>query len=128
MRMAKADEKDFETTLTFLKAAENMWSKRPYEWNEPCEEWDDWDDEDEDKQLLLRLRSRIAKEERISESDVDNRIVIYEFLRLKYKECDCNWARVYWAAQILVPEVCDPQKDYLDYSPYLEELHTDKEQ
>lgn len=128
MRMAKADEKDFETTLKFLQACEMMWSKRPYEFHEPAEEWESWNDDDEDKGDLVMLQKRIAKEEGISETDVDYRIVVYEFIRRKYKACDCNWARVYWAAQILIPEVCDHQKDYLDYTPYLEDLHVAPEQ
>lgn len=123
MRMAKADQEDFETTLKFLQAAEMIWNKRPFEWNEPAEEWESWDADDEDKCELLRIRAKIAKEDRISESDIDYRVIMYEFIRRKYKSCNCNWARVYWAAQILVPEVCDPQIDYLDYSPYLEEFH-----
>ena len=126
--MAKADDQDFKTTLAFLQACEQMWSKRHFEWNEPDEEWESWDDDDEDKQRFLKIRKRIAEEERISESDVDYRIIVYEFIRSKYKSCDCNWARVYWAAQILIPDVCDPQKDYLDYSPYLEEFHVAPEQ
>lgn len=125
MRMAKADEKDFETTLTFMKACENMWDKRPFEFHEPAEEWETWDDDDKDKQELLYIKNRFVKE--LGE-DVDYRIVVYEWIRRKYKECNCNWARVYWAAHILVPEVCDPQLTYLSYSPFLEKLHVAPEQ
>lgn len=123
MRIAKADEEDLETTRDFLQACEQLWSRRPYQMGDPAEEWEEWDDDDQDKIQLLTIRKRLAKELRYSEDDVDHRLIIYEFLKSKYKKCDCNWGRVYYAAAALIPHFCDPQKSYLDASPYLEELH-----
>lgn len=129
MRMAKATSEDFDVTLNFLQACQQMWDRRPFQWSDPAEDWEGvFDDEDEDKKELVRIRKRIADEERISESDVDFRIIIYEWIRGKYDECDSSWGRVYWAGQILIPVVCDPQKSYLDYSPYLTDFHVAPEQ
>lgn len=129
MRMAKADEEDFESTNTFLHACENLWaSRRAYSLHNNETGWVDWDDDDKDKIELLEIRENLAKQDGCDELDVDSRLVIYEFIKRKYRQCDNNWARVTLAARILIDSVCDPQKDYLDYSPYLEEMHVAPEQ
>jgi len=129
MRMAKADNDDFETTHNFLQACEMFWDNRNrYSLKETECEWHELDDDDEDKIELIRIRRMLADEEGVSEKRIDNRLVIYEFIKRKYKQCDCNWRRVTFGAQILIDSVCDPQKDYLDYSPYLEQQATDREQ
>jgi hypothetical protein len=124
MRMAKADQEDFEKTRKFLQSCESLWDNRNrYSFRCLEDEWEDWDDGDEDKIEMLKIRKDLSIEEGQSESEVDNRLIVYEFIKRRYKECDCHWNRVVMGGQILIEQVCDPQKDYLDYSPYLEEFH-----
>lgn len=129
MRMAKADEEDFKTTHEFLSWCEKFWDNRArFNFSDMETDWETWDDDDEEKRYILKIRKELAKEEDCDVDRVDNRLIVYEVIKRMYKKCDTNWRRVTWAAQILIPEVCDPQKDYLDYSPYLEEFHVANEQ
>jgi hypothetical protein len=129
MRMAKADQEDFDTTNKFLHTCEMFWDNRDrYSFKDTETDWLTWDDEDEDKVYFLMVRDEIAKEEGCDPEHVDNRLLIYEVVKRMYKKCDCNWNRVTLGAQILIEQVCDPNKSYLDYSPYLEEFHVAPEQ
>lgn len=129
MRMAKADNEDFETTHKFLSTCEMFWDNRNrFSCRDQESEWETWDDDDEDKIYILKVRKELAEEEGCDPDDVDNWLLIYEVIKRRYKACDCNWRRVTLGAQILIEQVCDPQKDYLDYSPYLEEKHVENEQ
>lgn len=115
IRMAKADEKDFETTHDFFNKCEMFWDNRNrFSFKETESEWLEYEDDDPDKIELLKIRKELSLEEGCSESQVDNRLIVYEYIKKYYKRCDCNWRRVTFAAQILIPEVCDPQKDHLE--------------
>lgn len=129
MRMAKADNEDFETTNRFLQTCEMFWDNRErYSFIDKEGEWVDWDDEDEDKQYFLKVRKELAEEEDCDPEHVDNRLLVYEVIKRRYKQCDCNWRRVVFGAQILIEDVCDPQESHLAYSPYLEQFHVAPEQ
>lgn len=129
LRMAKADQEDFDTTNKFLRTCEMFWDNRNrYSLRNTETEWETWDDDDEDKIFILKVRKELAKEEYCDPEHVDNRLLVYEVIKRLYKKCDCNWGRIILGAHILIEQVCDPQKDYLDYSPYLEEFHVAPEQ
>jgi hypothetical protein len=129
LRMAKADNEDFEVTTKFLRICESFWDNRNrYSFKDTETDWETWDEDDEDKLYILKVRKELAEEEDCDLEHVDNRLLIYEVVKRFYKKCDCHWNRVTLGAQILIEQVCDPQKDYLDYSPYLEELHVAPEQ
>lgn len=129
MRVAKATSEDFEKTRSFLQACENIWDNRSnYSIRVEENEWQSWDDEDEDKILILKLRKEIADDEGCDVVEVDNRILMYEFIRRKYKKADCHWNRVIMAADILIDTCCDPQLTYLEWSPYYEQHHVAPEQ
>ncbi len=128
MTVAKADKDDLQTTLDFLNACETALEKQKFSFNNPQDNWEDFDDGDEDKILILQLKKRVAKEERIALEDVDNRIVMYEFLQEKFNAASCNWRRVYYAADILIQNCCDPTEDHLAFYPGFELFHVAAEQ
>lgn len=129
LRMAKADQDDFDTTNKFLQACEMFWDNRDrYSFKDMEADWMRWDDEDEDKIELLKIRKDIAEEERLSEVDVDNRLILFEFLKRRYHKADTNWRRAIFCGQILIDNFCDPQETHLACSPYLEEFHVAPEQ
>lgn len=124
LRVAKADEKDFNTTRSFLQACEMFWDTRMF----GGIEWEYLDDDDPDKKILLAIRKSLAEEDRVSERSVDDRLVVYEFLRRKYRACDCNWNRVVMAGDVLIDNVCDPTEDHLAFYPGIELYHVAPEQ
>ena len=68
-------------------------------------------------------------EEEIKETDgediwgVDNRLILYEFIKRKWKKA--NWCgsfqRIVTDAEVLIEDVCDPDLDYLEYRPDIRE-------
>jgi hypothetical protein len=117
MKVAKADNEDLETTSEFLNACELVLESGRFSLSSA-----------EDKELIIRIRRGVAEEEGISEGDVDNRILMYEFLKKKFKKASCNWRRVYYAAEILIENVCDPTESHLAFHPSFETFHVMPEQ
>ncbi len=90
----------------------NRWSNE--------ESWIEWDDDNEDKLELLAIRKEIAEEEYCDEDEVDNRLVLYEFIKRRMRLCGCsNWQRVVTAAECLIGTFCDPQESCLAWRPDL---------
>lgn len=117
LTIAKADIEDFEAVYNLLLPMEELFNSH---WSNE-EAWVEWDDDDEHKQELLKIRKEIAQEERCDEDEVDNRLVLYEFIKRRMQDCGCNeWRRVIAAAECLIETFCDPNVDFLAWRPDLE--------
>jgi hypothetical protein len=125
MRVAKPDKRTIDSVHNFVHAAEAMLERQKFSLCDPCEEWTTWPDDDNDKQEMLRIRKRIAEEEGWSETDVDNRIVAYEYLLKKYSN---RLQHVVISADIMIDNICDPTGDCLDFHPGFEFFHVAPEQ
>jgi len=129
LRVAKATENDVELTRDFLQTCETFWDNRnPFSLRHLESDWETWDDEDEDKKELLTIRRNLADEEGIEERFIDNRLVVYEFIKFKYKKADNKWGRVIMAADLLIDNCCDPTESHLAFYPAFEMLHVSPEQ
>jgi hypothetical protein len=129
MRVAKASDKDIEVTRDFLQACESLWDSRNQYCLRPSEkEWLSWDEDEPDYKECVRIRKEVAMEEGLAEREVDNRLVMYEFLMKKYKRADCHWGRVIMAADVLIDNVCDPTERTLEFYPGFECFHVAPEQ
>lgn len=128
MKVAKPDEKDFDTTHELLQACELVLEKEKWGFKDPQDNWEDLDEDDLDRKIILNIRKQISEEEDVSIDHVDMRIVMYEFLRRKFAKASCNWRRVYWAATILMENTTDPTEDVLAFHPGIELYHVANEQ
>lgn len=116
MTVAKATPSDFEAVRNLLLPMENLFNSH---WIDE-ENWTEWRDDDPNKIELLKIRKQIAREEDYSESDVDNRIILFEFIKRRMKKCACSeWNRVVMAAEICIDTFCDPNVDHLAFNPEL---------
>lgn len=126
MKIAKASEQDLDSTLAFLQAAQAVLEKEKFSFVDSANNWENWDEDDDDKILILKIKKELQEEER--HSDIDNRILMYEFLNRKFKSCSSRFMRVYLAASCLIPEVTDPTEDHLAFYPGFELFHVANEQ
>jgi hypothetical protein len=128
MKVAKADDEDFKRTRAFLQACESIWDNRN-QYSLRCKEstWKERDD-DEDKLLIIKLQKELASEEGCEPEEVDDRILMYEFIKHKYEQADCYWSRVIIAADVLIDNVCDPTEGHLAFYPGFECFHVANEQ
>lgn len=126
MRMAKASSVDIDALVKFMNTVELTMESQKFALFATEKQWLDLDDEDEDKVRMLQIRKELADELGYSEEDVDNRMVIYEYLRELFRPAS-GWRRVAWGMDILVGCACDPQKDYLDWAPGIEQFHVANE-
>lgn len=101
--LAIATEEDLDKTRGFLQVLDQLFDSRWFSSHES--QWEDWDDEDENKQHLLRVRKQLAWEEDCDEDEIDNKLILFEFIKQKYKECDCHWGRSIMNAQVLIDNV-----------------------
>lgn len=123
VRLAKFDEADFDATNDFLSALDSIFDNRWFCSNE--EQWKEWDDDDPDKTLMLRIQHELGFEESCDPDDVDNRLIIYEFVKRKFRACECGWRSVIMAADILVRAACDPMVDTVEWHPMIERMLED---
>ena len=85
MKVAKADEKEFDKVYDFINVMDELFDSRFFSHEE---EWRNWDDDDEDKKLLLEIEEEIKETDGEDVwGDVDNRLVLYEFIKRKWKIC-----------------------------------------
>jgi hypothetical protein len=117
MRVAKATEEDFDNLLNFLQASENVLDREHYSLNNAESNYKQWDEDDADRILIEKYRETIAAEDRISIDDVDDRAVMYMFLKNKFFKAASAWRRVYYAGIMLIDAVCDPTEHHLAYHP-----------
>ena len=128
MTVAKADKDDLQTTLDFLQASELALEGAKFSMSSPEENWEELDEDDDDKKLILRIKKQLIHYEGIPERDLDNRILMYEYLKRKFASASCNWRRVYYAADLLIENFCDPTLDHLSSLPGIELFHVAPEQ
>ena len=115
MKIAKASKNDIETTNRFLSVIDNLFDSR--DWRQ-VNDWREWDDSDPDKKRLLQIEKDITADWCYNEDTLNN-LILFQFIKEKFRECEFNWRRVVWASDALIATVCDPNKDYLDWHPYL---------
>jgi hypothetical protein len=122
MRMAKASPDDLDALRKFLNMVELTMERQKFSFESPVDTWLTLDDDDEDRIRMMRIRKDLAEDMGRDEDDVDNRIVIYEYLQELFRPAS-GWNRVVMGMDILVETVCDPQKNYLDFAPGYEYFH-----
>jgi len=127
MRLARPKESDVDTTRDFLSAAESVLERQKFSWAEPQYNWEDWNDDDEDRIYIEKVRKRIAEEDDIEEDKVDNRILMYEFLKHKFAPCSCDFNRVIFGMYAIIPYL-NQNISYMDFADGIVDLHVANEQ
>jgi hypothetical protein len=117
-----------ESTKAFFNASELALEREKFSLKSAEDNWLDLDDDDDDKITILKIRAFIHANEEIDEEDIDSRILLYEFLKAKFRSTSSSWNRVQLAADILIDNCCDPTKDYLDFARGTQFLHVAPEQ
>lgn len=115
MKCAKPDEKDFDK-FSKLMVLENLFDGRY--WSSHEDEWREWDDDDEDKKELLDCEKWVRDFYGLSETDdMDNDIILCEYVRRLFKGNSSVFRRVEMAAMMAIDNCFDPDIDYIDWKP-----------
>lgn len=121
MKVAKADSKEFDKVYDFINVMDELFDNKFFS-NEEC--WREWNDDDEDKKLLLKIEKDLKETEGSDIwGEVDNRLILYEFIKLKWKKANYygSFQRIVTDANVLIDNVCDPDLDYLEYKPEIKQ-------
>ena len=86
MKVAKADEKEFDKVYDFINVMDELFDSRFFSHEE---EWRNWDDDDEDKKLLLEIEEEIKETDGEDIWGVDNRLILDEINKRKWEKD--NW-------------------------------------
>ena len=122
MKVAKADKEEFDKVYGFISAMDALFDNKFCLY--PEEDWREWDDEDEDKKLLLEIEQELKETEGTGIwEDVDNRLIIFEFIKRKWKKANYygSFQRIVLNAEVLIENVCDEELDYLEFKPKIKE-------
>ena len=121
MKVAKADSNEFDKVYDFINVMDDLFDNKFFS---DEESWREWNDDDEDKKLLLKIEKDLKETEGSDIwGEVDNRLILYEFIRLKWKKANyCgSFQRIVTDADVLIDNVCDPDLDYLEYKPEIKQ-------
>jgi len=116
MKVARATEEEIDKVYDFINTMDNLLDNRT--WYADEESWKEWDDDDADKKQLLQI------EEDLKCCGIeDSKVVLYEFIKKKWREVNYNGSlqRVVANADVLIDNVCDPNVSYLEFKPELKE-------
>ena len=116
MKVARATEEEIDKVYDFINTMDNLLDNRS--WYAVEERWKEWDDDDTDKKQLLQI------EEDLKCCGIeDSKVVLYEFIKKKWREVNYNGSlqRVVANADVLIDNVCDPNVSYLEFKPELKE-------
>lgn len=116
--VAKATKEEFDRVWGFVHPMEALFDGRGFFSSE--EDWRDWDDDDEDKKLLLKIEKElIAGGDDDYDEHVDNRLILYEFMKHKFLEANYSGSigRILFDCSTLIDNCCDPDLDYLEFKP-----------
>ena len=116
MKVARATEEEIDKVYDFINTMDNLLDNRS--WYADEESWKEWDDDDTDKKQLLQI------EEDLKCCGIeDSKVVLYEFIKKKWREVNYNGSlqRVVANADVLIDNVCDPNVSYLEFKPELKE-------
>jgi len=121
MKVAKASTDEFDKVYNFINVMDSLFDNRFY--LTPEEEWREWDDDDEDKKLLLKIEEELKETDGGIWGDVDNRLVLFEFIKRKWKTANyCgSFQRIVTDAEVLIDNACDEELDYLEFKPEIKE-------
>lgn len=116
MKVAKATSDEFDKIYNFINVMDNLLDNRS--WYAEEDDWKNWDDDDQDKIELLKIEKELK-----SYGDEDNRLILYEFIKKKWREVNYSgsFQRIITDAEVLIDNVCDPELDYLEYKPEIKE-------
>lgn len=128
MKIAKPTEKDFDRFRAFMNSAEMALEKRAYSLTSPEDNWiTDLDEDDPEFQMIARIKVLISRNEEIPIDKIDNRIVMYEYLKKMFSKTSPCWRRVYYLSAGIMPFL-DPSEDHCAFHPSIEEIHVAPEQ
>jgi hypothetical protein len=127
LHMAKPDKEDFNNSRNFMQYADNLFSSK-YSNSYTEDEWEYLDDEDEDKKIIVKLQKELCEEIGCSTKSLDNRILMYEFLKHKFENVQGCWWRALVAGELAIESFSDPTVDHLAFYPGFELFHVSKEQ
>ena len=116
MKVARATEEEIDKVYDFINTMDNLLDNRS--WYADEESWKEWDDDDTDKKQLLQI------DEDLKCCGIeDSKVVLYEFIKKKWREVNYNGSlqRVVANADVLIDNVCDPNVSYLEFKPELKE-------
>lgn len=123
--VAKATQEEFDRVWGFVRPMEALFDGRGFFSSE--EDWRDWPDDDEDKKRLLKIEKElVAAGEDEYDGQVDNRLILYEFMKVKFLEANYSGSigRILFNCSTLIDNCCDPDLDYLEFKPSI--MHAER--
>lgn len=125
LTLAKADQEDFNAVLTFMNACELALDAGKFSLHYAYDKWEDLDEDDPVRIEIENIKTELKEEEW---GTISNDQVMYEYLRRKFESASSAWRRVYWLAEMMERNVCDPTQDHVALHPCFSFQHVETEQ
>ena len=109
MYISKLTDKEFDQLSIFAKRCNYAMDYTDSLFSD--EQWRELDDDDIDKIAIQQIRKRVSKEEKISEDDIDFRIIAFEYMRKCFNDRQLKLCVL--SAKTMIDYCCDPFEDTL---------------
>lgn len=134
LSVAKPSEKDMDECYRFLRIMESLTDDRLFH-SSSASDWKEWNKEDEDYELLNYCRNQLIQDGEDDEDELDDRLVLWEYVKWFFNRCPSSFARVLMCAQMALDNAFDEKSNTIEWKPEIakameeyNEKHTEQKQ
>ena len=134
IKIASPSTEDFDSSIQFMRILEALTDNRAYCCSS-VEDWKNWDPNDDDYKILKKIEDSLIGEygEFEDEDEVDQRIVLWEYVKHFFNYNPSSLARVITCASVAMDNAFDPDKNTIEWREniekaldFYEETHKDE--
>lgn len=121
MKVATPTEEDLDSTYQFMRILEALTDNRMYHHSDPSD-WKEWDEDDEDFKVIKEAESYVCDYEEEEPDEVDQRIVLFQYIKNYFIKNPSALARIITCAQMAMDNAFDKDCSYIDWKPEIKAL------
>ncbi len=121
LKVAAPNTEDFDAVYQFNRIMDALTDNRM--WRAADEsDWKDWDEDEKDYKLLKDIEKEVCSSEDETPEDVDQRIVLWEYVKWFFNNHPSALSRVLMCADTAMENAFDKESDTLEWNKDILEL------
>lgn len=116
LKVAAPSNKDFDAVYQFNRICESLTDGRGWY---SVKNWKEWDTDDKDYKLLKKIEKKVCEEEDGSPENIDQRIVLWEYVNWFFNYCPSSLLRVVMCADMAMENAFDKKADCVEWNKKL---------
>ena len=118
LKIGAPSKKDFDAIYRFRNIIDTLTDSRFYGTTDPSS-WKEWDETDKDYKLLKKIEKEICEYYDESPDEIDQRVVLWEFVRYFFQHYGGSINRVIMCADMAMENAFDKKTDVIEWNKKL---------